>query len=238
MNARRSPKKNRLLASLSSDLYERIVAHVEIINLPRDCDIYRQSGKIDYVYFPISSIISIVTLLENGAAPEVAVIGNDGLVGINLFLGADAISSKVYVQSAGYGYRIKASIIKKEFDDNQEFRAVVLSYMHALFMQSSQTAACYRFHSIENQVCRFLLTSLDRWESNRISLTHERIAHLLGVRRGSVTEVSGVLAKAGYIQYHRGCVTVLERPGLEKLVCECYGVIKSQMNKIVSVRNE
>ncbi len=229
MSNRRTPNRNRLLAALSPDLYQRLLPHMEIVALPRDCDIYKHSGKIDYIYFPISSIVSIIKEMEDGASPEVAIIGKDGLVGIDLFLGSTSISSKVVVQSAGYGFRIKAAIIKKEFDDNQELRNLVLAYMQALFIQSSQIAACYRFHSVEHQVCRFLLSCLDRWDSNRISLTHERIANLLGVRRGSVTEVSGQLAKRGYIRYHRGCITVLDRAGLESIVCECYQVIKTEM---------
>ena len=234
MSNRRTPDRNRLLAALSHEVYQRLLPHMEIVSLPRDCDIYKHSGKIDYVYFPISSIVSIIKVMENGSSPEVAVIGKDGLVGIDLFLGSSSIHSKVMVQSAGYGFRIKAGIIKKEFDDTLELRNLVLAYMQALFVQSSQIAACYRFHSIEHQVCRFLLSCLDRWDSNRISLTHERIANLLGVRRGSVTEVSGNLAKKGYIRYHRGCITVLDRAGLEAIVCECYKVMKTQMDKTIT----
>ena len=229
MNNRRTPKRNFLLNALSPEIYARLEEHLQIISLPRDCDIYQHSGKIDYVYFPISSIVSVVKIMEDGSSPEVAVIGRDGLVGIDLFLGSTSVNSKVFVQSAGYGFRIKAALIKKEFDNSQELRNLILGYMQSLFIQSSQIAACYRFHSIEHQVCRFLLGCLDRWDSNRISLTHERIANLLGVRRGSVTEVSGHLAKAGYIEYRRGCVTVLDRAGLESIVCECYEVLKKEM---------
>lgn len=234
MSNRRNPKLNRLLATLSEQPYAQLAADMELIALPRDCDIYRHSGKIDYIYFPISSIVSVVNMMEDGAAPEVATIGNDGVVGISAFMGSSTTTSHVVVQSAGYGYRIKTAQALKVFESDHEFRALILRYMQALFNQSAQTAACNRYHSIEQQVCRFLLNSLDRWSSNRISLTHQRIADLLGVRRAGVSEVSGKLARQGIIKYHRGCVTILERKGLERYVCECYKVTRVEMEEVLA----
>lgn len=206
---------------------------LELMALPRDCDIYQKAGKIDYIYFPISSIVAIVNTLEDGTSPEVAVIGNDGLVGFSTFMGTQLPTSRVVVQSAGFGYRIKATIAKKLFESDPEFRSLILRYIHVLFTQSAQIAACNRYHNIEQQVCRFLLTSLDRWNSNRISLTHQRVADLLGVRRAGVSEVSAKLADTGYIKYHRGCVTVLDRSGLETNACECYQVIKTETDSLL-----
>jgi len=231
---RRNPLNNRLLARLKPEVLNRLVPDMELTSLPRDCDIYHHSGKIDYVYFPISSIIAVVNVLQDGASPEVAAIGNDGLVGIDVLMGAHSMTSRVVVQSAGFGYKIRAGIVKNIFDTEPEFRALIMRYIHILITQSAQIAACNRYHSIEQQVSRFLLTSLDRWSSNRISLTHQRIADLLGVRRAGVSEVSAQLAEAGYIKYHRGCVTVLEREGLESQACECYQVIKTEIDKLLA----
>lgn len=228
MVGRRNPKNNVFLSKLSPELYAKILPDLQIINLPRDCDIYRTAGKIDYVYFPISSIVAIVKVLMDGEAPEVATIGNDGLVGADAFMGVYSLTSRVIVQSAGMAYRLKTSIAIKLFESESEFRNLVLRYIHVIFSHTAQIAACNRYHHLEQQVCRFLLTCLDRWASNRISLTHQRIADLLGVRRSGVSEVSSSLAKLNLIEYHRGCVTILNRGGLEKMVCECYKVIKKE----------
>lgn len=228
MVGRRSPRNNVFLSKLSPNVYEQILPNLQIISLPRDCDIYQSAGKIDYIYFPISSIIAVVKVLLDGEAPEVAVIGNDGLVGADAFMGVYSFTRRVIVQSAGMAYRLKVSHAKKLFDTEPEFRDLVLRYIHVIFAHTAQVAACNRYHLISQQVCRFLLTSLDLWTSDRISLTHQRIADLLGVRRSGVSDVSGKLAKLGYIHYHRGCITILERAGLEKMVCECYKTIKQE----------
>jgi CRP-like cAMP-binding protein len=228
MISRRSPKNNVFLSKLSPAVYEQLLPDLQIISLPRDCDIYQTSGKIDYIYFPISSIIAVVKILMDGEAPEIATIGNDGVVGTDGFMGVYSLTSRVIVQSSGMAYRLKMSVAKKLFDTEPEFRHLVLRYIHVIFSHSAQIAACNRYHQLQQQVCRFLLTSLDRWSSNRISLTHQRIADLLGVRRSGVSEVSSNLAKLELIKYHRGCVTVLNRAGLEKIVCECYKVIKQE----------
>ena len=233
MSGRRSPKQNRFLVRLTLAIYERLLPDLELIALPRDCDIYLKAGKIDFVYFPISSIVAVVKVLMDGATPEVATIGNDGVVGVDIFMGSNSGTSRVIVQSAGFGYRVKISVVKDLFETEPEFRDLILRYIHTLFAQSTQIAACNRYHNIEQQVCRFILTSLDRWASNRISLTHQRVADLLGVRRAGVSEVSASLAKHGYIKYKLGCVTVLDRTGLEKSVCECYKVIKGEIDSFL-----
>ena len=233
MSGRRSPKQNRFLARLTPAIYEQLLPGLELIALPRDCDIYHKAGKIDFVYFPISSIVAVVKVLMDGTAPEVATIGDDGVVGADIFMGANSGTTRVVVQSAGFGYRVKMSVVKDLFETEPAFRDLILRYIHTLFIQSAQIATCNRYHNVEQQICRFLLTSLDRWASNRISLTHQRVADLLGVRRAGVSEVSANLAKHGYIKYHRGCVTVLDRTGLEKSVCECYKMIKAEIDSFL-----
>ncbi len=228
MSGRRSPKNNVFLSRLSDAVYQQLLPELELVPLPRDLDIYQKLGKIDFIYFPISSIVAVVKVLMDGAAPEVATIGNDGLVGTDAFMGIYSPTNRVIVQSAGWGYKAKVSVAQKLFNAEPEFRALVLKYIHVIFAHSAQIAACNRYHQLDQQVCRFLLTSLDRWSSNRISLTHQRIADLLGVRRPGVSEVSLNLARLGLINYHRGCVTILDRIGIEKRVCECYQVIKQE----------
>jgi len=234
LNSRRSPDKNRFLAKLNPATYEQLLPHLELVSFIRDGDLYQHMGIIDYIYFPVTSIIAMVNVLKNGTSPEVGVIGNDGLIGTNLLLGVQSPTTKFIVQSAGFGYRIKADLIKKLFDSDAKFRNLTLRYVHLLMSQSIQIAACNRYHSIEQQLCRFLLSCLDRWNSHRISLTHQRVADLLGVRRASISEASAKLADAGYIKYHRGCVTVLDRQGLEGQVCECYQVIKSESDALLA----
>lgn len=232
MTGRRDPKLNHFLAKLSPALYSALLPELQLIALPRDLDLYQKSGKIDFIYFPISSIIAVVKVLMDGVAPEVATIGNDGLVGTDAFMQIYSPTTRVIVQSAGWGYRLKVSVAQKLFDNEPEFRALVLKYIHVIFSHSSQIAACNRYHNLDQQVCRFLLTSLDRWASDRISLTHQRVADLLGVRRSGVSEVSSKLAKLELIKYHRGCVTILNRAGLEKMVCECYKAIKLEQKNV------
>jgi len=234
VNNRRSPNKNRFLSKLLPATYEQLLPDLELVAFIRDGDLYHHTGVIDYIYFPVTSIVAMVNVLQDGTSPEVAAIGNDGLIGTNLLLGTQSPTTKFIVQSAGFGYRIKADLIKKLFDSETEFRDLTLRYVHLLMSQSIQIAACNRYHNIDQQLCRFLLSCLDRWNSNRISLTHQRVADLLGVRRASISEASAKLADAGYIQYHRGCVTILDRAGLEKMVCECYQVIKSESDDLLS----
>jgi len=195
---------------------------------------YEPGAALDFAYFPTSSIVSILNPLQDGAAPEVAVIGNDGVVGIALVMGGAATTNtRAVVQSAGHGYRLRASVLQATAESEAPLRHLMLRYAQSLITQMSQSAACNRFHSVDQQVCRLLLTCMDRWASNRLSLTHERISNLLGVRREGVTVVSGNLAAAGLITYWRGCVTVVDRPGLEARVCECYAVVKAEIARLL-----
>jgi CRP-like cAMP-binding protein len=191
----------------------------------------------EYAHFPTSSIVSVLNPMEDGASPEVAVIGNDGVVGIALLMGgAVTTNTRAVVQSAGHGFRIRARVLQAAAEDDVPLRHLMLRYAQSLFTQMSQAAACNRFHKVEQQVCRLLLTCMDRWASNRLSLTHERMSGLLGVRREGVTAASGNLATAGLISYRRGCVTVLDRPGLEARVCECYDVVRTEVDRLLPIK--
>jgi len=231
---RRTPMQNQLLAALPRATYDRLLPNLELVALPRGLAIYEPGSTQDYAIFPVSSIISILTLLKNGSSPEVAVIGNDGVVGLALVMGgAAATNTQGMVQSAGHGYRIPAYVLRAAFDAEPDLRDLLLRYAMALSTQMSQTAACNRFHKVDQQVCRLLLMCMDRWASNRLSLTHERIGNLLGVRREGVTESSRSLAAAGLISYWRGCVTVLDRAGLEARVCECYEHVRNETDRLL-----
>ena len=231
---RRTPKQNRLLAALPPETYERLAPHLELSAVPRGWAIYEPSGRLEYAYFPTSSIVSVLSPMRDGATPEVAVIGNDGLVGIALIMGgAASTNTRGVVQSAGHGFRIPASALQAAAENEPPLRQLLMRYALSLITQMSQFTACNRFHNVDQQVCRLLLMCMDRWASNRLSLTHERMANLLGVRREGVTGASGRLATAGLISYWRGCVTILDRPGLEARVCECYGVIKTEVDRLL-----
>lgn len=233
----RTPKQNRLLAALPSEVYERLAPHLELMALPRGLVLHEPGGAQEYAYFPTSSIVSVLNPMEDGASPEVAVIGNDGLVGTALLMGGAATTnSRAVVQSAGHGFRVSARVLKAAVEDDVPLRHLMLRYVQSLITQVSQSAVCNRFHSVDQQVCRLLLTCMDRWASNRLSLTHERMSGLLGVRREGVTGASGNLAAAGLISYRRGCVTVLDRPGLEARVCECYDVVRTEVARLLPVQ--
>ena len=233
----RTPKQNRLLASLSSEVYERLAPHLELAALVRGTSLYESGTVPEYAHFPISSIVSVLSPMQDGAAPEVAVIGNDGVVGVALFMGgASTTTTRAVVQSAGHGFRVRARVLQEAAENDASLRNALLRYAQSLTTQMSQSAACNRFHSVDKQVCRLLLTCMDRWASNRLSLTHERMSNLLGVRREGVTGASGDLAAAGLISYRRGCVTVLDRAGLEARVCECYGVVRTEVNRLLAIK--
>lgn len=233
----RTPKQNRLLAALPPVVYERLAPHLELVALPRGLTLYEPGNAPEYAYFPTSSIVSILVPMEDGASPEVAVIGDDGVVGIVLLMGGAATSnSRAVVQSAGHGFRMKARDLQAAAENDAPLRHLMLRYAQSLITQMSQSAACNRFHTVDQQVCRLLLSCMDRWASNRLSLTHERMSNLLGVRREGVTGASGNLATAGLISYRRGCVTVLDRAGLEARVCECYEVVKTEVDRLLPVK--
>lgn len=231
-SAKQSPKQNRLLAALSAADYERLLPDLELVPLPLAWAVYEAGGQLGYVYFPTTAIISLLYVMEDGSSAEIAVTGNDGLVGISLFMGGESTPSRAVVQSAGYGYRLRASVLKKEFAQGGELQHLALRYTQALITQMAQTAVCNRHHTVEQQLCRWLLLSLDRLPSNQLSMTQELIANMLGVRREGVTEAAGHLQSAGIIAYSRGKITVLDRPKLEKRVCECYAVVKREHDRL------
>lgn len=232
-STKQSPRDNRLLAALSATDYERLLPDLELVPLPLAWAVYEAGGTLGYVYFPTTSIISLLYVMENGSSAEIAVTGNDGLVGISLFMGGESTPSRAVVQSAGYGYRLKASVLKNEFAQGGELQHLALRYTQALITQMAQTAVCNRHHTVEQQLCRWLLLSLDRLPTNELSMTQELIANMLGVRREGVTEAAGDLQRAGLIHYSRGKITVIDRPGLEARVCECYQVVKTELDRLL-----
>ena len=225
--------QNHLLAALPEADYERLAPELELVPLPLGWAVYEAGGKLGYVYFPTSSIISLLYVMEDGASAEIAVTGNDGLVGISLFMGGETTPSRAVVQSAGYGYRLKAAVLKREFDQGGALHHLALRYTQALITQMAQTAVCNRHHTIEQQLCRWLLLSLDRLPANELTMTQELIANMLGVRREGVTEAAGKLQAQGLISYSRGRITVLDRPGLEARTCECYAVVKKEYDRLL-----
>jgi len=233
----RTPKQNHLLAALPTKAYERLAPHLELVVLPRGSAIYEPGIAQEYAYFPTSSIVSVLIPMEDGSSPEVAVIGNDGVVGIAVLMGGAATTNtRAVVQSAGHGFRIRATVLQAAAEDEAPLRHLMLRYAQSLITQMAQAAACNRLHSVDQQLCRLLLMCMDRWTSNRLSLTHERMSNLLGVRREGVTGASGNLAAAALISYRRGCVTILDRSGLEARVCECYATVKTEIARLLPVK--
>lgn len=228
-----NPEKNHLLAALPKPERERIFPHLELVEMPLGEVIYEAGGHLRHFYFPTNSIVSLLYVMENGASAEIAVVGNEGVVGIFLFMGGESTPSRAVVQSAGQGFRLKASILKTEFYRGGPVLHLLLRYTQALITQMSQTAVCNRHHTVDQQLCRWLLLSLDRLPSNELSMTQELIANMLGVRREGVTEAAGRLQDAGMIQYRRGHITVLDRGGLEARVCECYRVVKAEVERLL-----
>ncbi len=228
-----SPKLNRLLGTLPHEDYQRLMPWLEPVSLRLGTVIYEVDGDQPYVYFPTSSIISLLYVMENGDSAEIAVAGCEGLVGVSLFMGGESTSSRAVVQSAGGGYRMRAAALKEEFDKSGYLHHIALRYTQALVTQMAQTAVCNRHHLVAQQLCRWLLLSLDRLPSNVLAMTQELIANMLGVRREGVTEAAGHLQEAGLIKYHRGQITVLDRPGLEQKVCECYAVVKREYDRLL-----
>ena len=232
-----SPNQNHLLAALSAEDFQHLQADLELIPMPLGWAVYESGSQINYLYFPTSSIVSLLYVLESGASAEIAITGNEGLVGISLFMGGESTPSRAVVQSAGNGYRLKASILKKEFALGGRLQYLALRYTQALITQMAQTAVCNRHHAVEQQLCRWLLLSLDRLSGNELQMTQELIADMLGVRREGVTEAAGKLQARGLISYSRGHITVLDRPGMERRVCECYAVVKKEYDRLLPVKN-
>lgn len=226
------PDQNRLLAALPAIELERIKSHLELVHMPLGDVLCESGGRLPYVYFPTSTIISLHYILENGASSEIAGVGNEGLLGISLIMGGESTPSWATVQTAGYGYRLKASLLLQEFNQGGPIQRLLLRYTQALITQISQTAVCNRHHTIEQQLCRWLLLTLDRLNSQELVMTQELIASMLGVRREGITEAAGKLQQAEIIRYRRGHITVLDRTGLEKHVCECYDVVKKEFDRL------
>jgi CRP-like cAMP-binding protein len=228
-----SPKENHLLAALSAEEYARLLPSLELIAMPLGWALYEAGDHLSHLYFPITSIVSLLYVMENGESAEIAITGNEGLVGLSLFMGGESTPSRAVVQSAGDGYRLKASILKREFALGGQFARLALRYTQALITQMSLTAVCNRYHSVDQQLCRWLLLSLDRLPNNELKMTQELIANMLGVRREGVTEAAGKLQAAGLIHHQRGEITVLDRPKLELRVCECYAVVKKEFDRLL-----
>jgi len=231
-----NPKQNDILAFLPNEDYARLLPYLELVHMPLGHSLYESGQKLSHAYFPVDSIVSLLYVTENGSSTEIAVTGFDGLVGISLFMGGDTTTSRAVIQSAGYGYRLKASILKHEFMLGGKLQQLALSYTQALITQMAQTAVCNRHHSVDQQLCRWLLLSQDRLPSNELRMTQELIANMLGVRRGGVTEAAGKLQAEGLIKYSRGNIHILDRPGLEKRACECYAVVKKEFDRLLPSR--
>jgi CRP-like cAMP-binding protein len=232
--AAHSPKQNHLLAALPAAEYERLSAHLELVPMVLGEVLYESGGRLQHVYFPTTSIVSLLYVMEDGASAEIAVVGNEGILGISLFMGGESTPSRAVVQSAGYGYRLKSQLLKQEFNRAGPVMHLLLRYTQALITQMSQTAVCNRHHSVQQQLCRWLLMSLDRLDGDALTMTQELIANMLGVRREGVTEAAGKLQDAGIIRYSRGRITVIDRPRLERSVCECYSVVKREFDRLLS----
>jgi len=228
-----TPRHNYLLAALPADAQGRLFPHLELVAMPLGKVLYESGDGLRYVYFPTDCIVSLLYVMENGSSAEISVVGNEGLVGVAVFMGGGSTPSRAIVQSAGQAYRLLGKKIKDEFGRHGEMLQLMLRYTQALITQMSQTAVCNRHHSIDQQLCRWLLLSLDRLPSNQLTMTQELIANMLGVRREGVTEAAGKLQKLGVIEYCRGHITVLDRPRLEQLSCECYAVVKKETDRLL-----
>jgi CRP-like cAMP-binding protein len=231
--ARHSPRQNHLLDALPAGDYERLAPHLELVPMKLGDVLYEPGDRLRHVYFPTTSIVSLLYVMEDGASAEIAIVGNEGILGISLFMGGESTPSRAVVQSAGHGFRLRAQALKSEFGRFGPTLHLLLRYTQALITQMAQTAVCNRHHSVDQQLCRWLLLSLDRLASNELSMTQELIANMLGVRREGVTEAAGKLQDAGLISYHRGRITVLDRPGLEARSCECYQVVKTELDRLL-----
>lgn len=238
MDTPQSPNQNQLLAALPIAEFERISPHLELVAMPLGEVLYESGGQLQYAYFPTTAIVSLHYVMENGASSEIAGVGNEGMLGISLFMGGNTTPSRAIVQTAGHGYRLKGRLLVDEFNRAGPMMRLMLRYTQALITQISQTAVCNRHHSLEQQLCRWLLLTLDRLPSSELTMTQELIASMLGVRREGITEAAGNLQRAGLISYRRGHITVLDRSGLEFRVCECYAVVKQEFDRLLcDVRN-
>jgi CRP-like cAMP-binding protein len=229
-----SPSQNHLLAALPTAEFEALVAHLELVPMRLGQMLYEPGGQLQHAYFPTTSIVSLHYVMESGASAETAGVGNEGMVGVSLFMGGDTTPSSAVVQTAGHAYRLERRLLKQEFERGGLLQKLLLRYTQALLTQMAQTAVCNRHHSLEQQLCRWLLLTLDRLPSNELVMTQELVASMLGVRREGITVAAGDLQRAGYISYRRGHIAVLNRSGLEASTCECYAVVKKELNRLLS----
>jgi CRP-like cAMP-binding protein len=231
-----APRSNHILAALPEEEAARLFPQLKLVELPLGMSVYESGDVQRYMYFPTDSIVSLLYVLENGASAEIAIVGNEGVIGVSLFMGGKTTPSRAIVQSAGFAYRLGGRAIKKEFDRHGQMLHLLLRYTQALITQMAQTAVCNRHHSVDQQLCRWLLLSIDRLSGVRLNMTQELISNMLGVRREGVTTAAGKLQKLGVITYSRGSIEVLDRPKLEKLSCECYAVVKRETDRLLPVR--
>jgi CRP-like cAMP-binding protein len=228
-----APVNNQILAALPPRDFARLSPHLKLVAMPLGKVLYESGEALRHVYFPTDSIVSLLYVMTNGMPAEIAIVGNEGVIGIALFMGGETTTNRAVVQSAGSAYRLAGSLLKAEFDRHAEMQRLLLRFTQALITQMAQTAVCNRHHSIEQQLCRWLLLSLDRLASNKLTMTQQLIADMLGVRRQGVTEAAGKLQKLGVISHYRGQITVLDRSRLEKICCECYAVVKRETNRLL-----
>jgi CRP-like cAMP-binding protein len=229
-----NPSQNQLLAALPAAEFERLAHHLEGVPMLLGETLYEPGGQLQHAYFPTTAIVSLLYNLESGLSTEFAGVGNEGVLGISLFMGGNTTPSSAVVQTSGHGYRLPGKLLMEEFNRAGLFQRLLLRYTQALITQMCQTAACNRHHSIEQQLCRWLLLTLDRLPSNELIVTQELVAIALGVRRESITEAAGNLQRAGFIRYRRGHISVLERSGLEAGACECYAVVRKELARLLS----
>lgn len=227
------PRHNHLLAALPAEEYKRLAPNLEQVPMPLGHVLYESGSELHHVYFPTTSIVSLLYVMLDGASAEIAVVGNEGVIGVALFMGGETMPNRAVVQSAGHAYRLKGHLLKEEFNRSGGLQHLLLRYTQALLTQMAQTAVCNRHHSLDQQLCRWLLLSLDRLPSDELIMTQELIANMLGVRREGVTEAAGNLQKSGLIKYSRGRITVLDRAGLEARVCECYAVVRREFERLL-----
>lgn len=227
------PRHNNILAALSKEEYERIVPDLELVEMPLGWTISEAGDHVKYIHFPISGIVSLIYDLEDGTSSEIAIVGNEGMVGISIYMGGESMPSSTEIQCAGKAYRLSRSILKREFALGGQLQRIALLYTQALIAQTSQTAVCNQHHSLEQQLCRWLLMSIDRLPENHVAITHSLIAKLLGVRRESITDAVGKLLKDGIIVNPRGRVTIANLNKLKKRVCECYGAVTEEYNRLL-----
>ena len=234
MSSAHSPNQNHLLAALPAAEFEPLVPHLELVPMPLGEILYEPGEQLQHAYFPTTAIVSLHYVLESGASAESAGVGHEGVVGISLFMGGNTTPSSAVVQTAGHAYRLAGRLLKQEFNRGGLLQRLMLRYTQALMTQMAQTAGCNRHHSVEQQLCRWLLLTLDRMPTNELVMTQELVASMLGVRREGITEAAGKLQHDGVIRYRRGHIAVLERSGLERRACECYAVVKTELGRLLS----